>query len=358
MTKENKNQSTPSLPQQDLHTVRWYVMLLPYGHKGPAKGLHEEVLRHRQSGDNEFDYFAPAYQSVKYVRGKYVKSEHSLLFNYVFIRASVAEIFKLKRTSLSLYNFLPRQSDSQRIYYPYLNDSDMNNLRWVAKAYSDTLPICSIEPRQLVCGDKVRIISGKFEGAEAQVVRHTGGGKSLMVFIDNWTCIPLVHVNPDEYEVISLAEGNKHHYTQIDNDRLWSGLHEAVGRLCRGEQPDENDLQLADSTIRLCKHLVMSTDIMRIKTLCLLMQAYHIKGLVDERDGIIGQAVTLIPVLKAELAKTLLLTILYGCTDNYLFRTQAQQLIAPWRNEAKPKKNKQRLIDVFDNFEKWWGHTQ
>ena len=65
--------------------------------------------------------------------GKLVNTRRPLLFNYVFIRSSVEEIFRMKQ-ALPLYNFLPRVSSGSTTYFPHLLDQEMANLRWVAEA--------------------------------------------------------------------------------------------------------------------------------------------------------------------------------------------------------------------------------
>ena len=48
---------------------------------------------------------------------------------------------------------------------------------------------------------------------EASVVIQPGvGEREVMVCVDNWMWVPLLRVQPGEYEVISLAEEGKHVY--------------------------------------------------------------------------------------------------------------------------------------------------
>ena len=101
--------------RHDLKTVRWYVLTLPTtgvarrDRISPAKSLDAELSRRKRRGETLFEYFAPSYVEVRKVDGKMVNTKRPLLFNYVFVRSSVEEIFQMKRT-LPLYNFLPRVS--------------------------------------------------------------------------------------------------------------------------------------------------------------------------------------------------------------------------------------------------------
>ena len=80
------------------------------------------------------------------------------------------------KQTLPLYNFLPRVSSGGTPHFPYLSDSEMGNLRWVAESYSNELPVYVPDSGRLLKGDRVRITSGYFAGMEAEVVIQPGGG--------------------------------------------------------------------------------------------------------------------------------------------------------------------------------------
>ena len=101
---------TSSDRMKDIHAVRWYVLVLPSCHKGPAKGLQEELKRRHRNGEPLFEYFAPSYVEVKKRDGGFVETRRPLLYNYVFIHASEYEIYRMKQW-LPQYNFLPRIKD-------------------------------------------------------------------------------------------------------------------------------------------------------------------------------------------------------------------------------------------------------
>ena len=108
--------------RHDLKTVRWYVLTLPTtgvarrDRISPAKSLDAELSRRKRRGETLFEYFAPSYVEVRKVDGKMVNTKRPLLFNYVFVRSSVEEIFQMKRT-LPLYNFLPRVSSGGMTHF-------------------------------------------------------------------------------------------------------------------------------------------------------------------------------------------------------------------------------------------------
>ena len=201
-----KSISDSSLPiriasMRNSRAVRWYVLALPSRHRGAAKGLQAELDRRLRNGEPAFEYFAPTYVEVREEKGVWVKTARPLLYNYVFVRSSENEIYKMMSTAgLSLYSFLPRVRDGKREYYPYLSDEAMENLRWVARSYADIVPVYTPEPKRLMKGDRVRITEGKFKNAEATVISQPGGGrKDIMVCVENWLWVPLLHVHLAQY---------------------------------------------------------------------------------------------------------------------------------------------------------------
>ncbi len=348
--------------RHDLQAVRWYVLTLPTAAGGrrdrisPSKGLDVELSRRERRGETPFEYFAPSYVEVRKVGGKLVNTRRPLLFNYVFIRSSVEEIFRMKRT-LPLYNFLPRVSSGDRSHFPYLSDGEMANLRWVAESYSNELPVYVPDSERLMKGDRVRVTSGYFAGMEAEVVIQPGGGhKDVMARILDCMWVPLFEVKPGEYELIELNRGGKHAYTHLDNDRLSEGLHEALGRYHASGSVSEEDRRLAGEVLRGYASLRAETDVMRCKLWALLLPAYKLSG--DEAGFTRMHDTTrgMLPAVKAAQSRALLLVALYGCTDNALYRRMAHELVDPWLADPSPKKSKATLIRHLRDYDRLLSH--
>ena len=83
--------------RKNSRVVRWYVLTLPVCHRGPAPGLRQEQERRLRSGEPPFEFFAPSYVEVRHENGRPVNTRRPLLYNYVFIRSSENELFRLKR---------------------------------------------------------------------------------------------------------------------------------------------------------------------------------------------------------------------------------------------------------------------
>ena len=342
--------------RRNSQAVRWYVLTLPSCHRGPAVGLQGELDRRIRCGEPGFEFFAPSYVEVKDEEGHFVRTRRPLLYNYVFVRSSESEIYRMKQ-ELPQYNFLPRVREGLRGYYPYLSDEAMRNLQWVARSYCDELPVYMPETERLAKGDRIRIIAGRFKGAEARVAIRPGGGrKDVVVCVENWMWVPLLHVRPGEYEIIALHEGGKHVYTRLDNDQLLEDLHEALGRRCTPNSVTDADRTLASETIRQYGKLEMNSDVLRCKLYSILLSAYTILEATDECENLIGMILKILPFVKAEQARAGLLVTLYGCTDSSLDYERAHEIVDRWKKEESPKKSKLRLIRWLDDYDSWLGH--
>ena len=258
------------------------MLTLPACHRGPAVGLQRELDRRIRCGEPRFEFFAPSYVEVKNEDGHFVNTRRPLLYNYVFIRSSESEIYRMKQ-ELPQYNFLPRVREGLRGYYPYLSDEAMRNLQWIARSYSDE-PSCLYarngetrqrRPHPYYCRE--------IQGAEARVMIQPGAGrKEVVVCVENWMWAPLLHVRPGEYEIIALHESGKHVYARLDNDRLLESLHEAMGRCLSPGGATDEDRVLAAETIRQYGKLEMDSDVLRCKLYSILLSAYTILEATDE----------------------------------------------------------------------------
>lgn len=208
---------------------------------------------------------------MKRIDGKFVNTQRPLLFNYVFVRASERDVFQLMQR-FPVLSFLPRVRERKREYFPYLSDAAMENLQWVARSYSNTLPVYIPQPDGLRKGDRIRITEGRFKGVEATVVIQPGAGrKDVMVCVENWMWVPLLRVMPGEYEVIALNDEDKHVYTRLDNDCMLNGLHSALQRYHSAEGVSEEDRSLAARALKEYGNLQMDTDVMRCKLYAILL---------------------------------------------------------------------------------------
>ena len=102
--------------------------------------------------------------------------------------------------------------------------------------------------------------------------------------------------------------------------------------------------------------LQMDSDVMRCKLASILLMAHTVLGNREERGELEAFSRTILPLLKAEQSRALLLATLYGCTDNNMYYHEAHALIVPWRKKPDMKKSKRQLLQWLDDYDEWLGH--
>lgn len=318
--------------------------------------LDRELARRQRDDEPQFEYFVPTLVEARKTNGRLIVTHRALLYNYLFVHASECEIYRIKQR-LPQYNLLPRVKDGKDSYhYPYLTDKAMRDLQWIARSYAEPVPVCAADPAWLAKGDRIRITKGRFAGIEAKVIANASSRhKEILVSIDNWMCVPLLKVQPGEYEVVELNAENPGYYSWLNNCKLLDRLHEALCRhLAGGGSPE--DLKIASGVLQEYGSLTLDSDIMRSKLRALLLQAHTILGQKSKRETQLRAIQEMLPAVRAEQSRALLLVTLYGCTDNRLYYDQAHALVDPWRTEKTPKKSKALLLRHLSDFDRLLGH--
>lgn len=348
----------PCVNREPRHVVRWYVMISPSRTRSAALDMERELAYRSRNDQPPFEYFAPSFVEVKEVNGRLVNTRHALLFNYIFLRASESEIYRMKQR-FPRYNFLPRVDDGNNKYhYPYLSDEAMCNLQWVARSYEGMIPLYAADPAWLIKGDRIRIIEGQFKDIEARIIsRPRSRHKDIMVCIDNWMWVPLLKVQPGQYEIVEMDNSGSRVYSHLNNDRMQERLHEALCRHQRGATTDE-DRALASEVLLQYANLTMGSDVMRCKHYSLLLPAYAILEDKEKCEGLIRIIQLMLPAIKAQQSRALLLITLYGCTDSSIYYEMAHAAVDPWRAEENPRRSKLQLIRRLADYDRNLGHHQ
>ncbi len=355
MQQENTLLQKKARAARNRKTVRWYLMIYPYGRKGLLQGLDREIARRIRDNEPPIEYFAPVYVEAKEVGGRIVKTEKQLLFNYVFVHASEDELFKLKKYE-EQYNFPRRETNGEDEYhYPYVSDETMNNLRWIAQSYSGVLPVLTGDTSWLMKGDRVRITAGPFKGVEAQLFDNKRiNSKEIIVMVDQWMSVPLLHIQDNQYKVIGL-NGTVSEKGMVINDDLLPQFHEILCRSYEGKASCE-EMSMVCGIISRYAGREPESDVMRCKLYSLQLMAWTILHDEEKMNRLMSIINAVLPAITAEQSKALLLTTLYGCTDSSVYYRQAHELIDPWKSDPSPKKNKKQLIQRLDDFDRILKH--
>ncbi len=346
------------LPDRNRKVERWYLMIFPFGKKGLTVGLEQELERRKLSGERQFEYFAPTYTATKEVDGKLVTTKESLLYNYFFIHCNENDLFVLKRHQPQ-YSVLRRVTNTDgSYYYPYVKDNVIKTLQWIARSYGGYIPLYLLDQTLLIKGDRIKITKGQFKGIEAQLVTNPKSTSSqIMVFVDNWMCVPLMNVRPTQYDVICINDIKEEPKGThgLDNQRLTQELHEALCRFHKGETT-EDDTKLATETYRRYSDMKVDTPSLRCKLYSLLLPACTILGNREKTEGILKLAQVMMTKVKSELSLAMLVVTMYGCTDNVFYHEDAHRLTDGWAEESNLKKSKQLIVKHLEDYDSCLGH--
>ncbi len=338
--------------------TRWYIMFFPWGKSGLTVGLEQELKRRKNTGEKSFEYFAPTYVVMKEVDGKMVTTTENMLYNYFFVHTSEDDLFEIKRHQPQYSVMRPTINGDGARQYPFVSDNTIKTLQWVARSYGGRIPICFIDQLLLVKGDRIRITKGRFKGTEAHLVAKPGSDKKdVMVYVDNWMCVPLMNVHPEQYTIIGLNDTEELTKCSagLDNASLTQDLHNALCRF-HGKKTTESDIELAE---RVCGEFVdfkTTTALQRCKQYTFLLPAYTILKQKEKVDNVLSLMQVLLEEIKSEQVIASSLLTIYGCTDNLFDYEKAHGIIDAWAKEEAPKKSWQVLIDRLADYDKCFGH--
>lgn len=316
---------------------RWYILQAPICHRGPILGLDKVVNEYQNEKQSIFEVFRPKCIRMVLKNGKWEKESDNLYFNYVFIKADINELEKLRKNEFSILRFLRDGRAGYENEYAFIDRKQMSVLKWISQSYSQGIPIYYPKTENLKKGDRIRIIDGEFKGIEAIVEFQTGSGtKNVMVRLENWASIPLINVKCDQYEILELGGDNKRICSKIENSRLAAKLHESMMHLYEN-QLTEKDLEVAKKAIREYGRLQYALEY-TCKVSSHLLQAYKILG-KDEEENYQYTLSSATRFLKENVVnrmqqKAQLLIALYGCTNDFQFRNQAHQVMLAWGTES------------------------
>ena len=157
--------------------------------------MQREQDRRIQAGEPSFGFFAPSYQEVKRIDGKFVNTQRPLLFNYVFVRASERDVSTDATFSCAQFPASGEGAEAGVFPLPFRCG---NGEFAVGGPFLFQYTSCLYtQPDGLRKGDRIRITEGAvLRGVEATVVIQPGAGrKDVMVCVENWMWVPLLRVS-------------------------------------------------------------------------------------------------------------------------------------------------------------------
>lgn len=195
-------------------TPRWYV--LNYIPPTMSKRMLAEAVVERFNGsmDCALEVFAPTIVKMVESGGKLTRKATPLLFHYVFVRGTLAEVKRLCTTA-SGFSFLLSHGESSR--YVVIPDREMEAFRIIAKFHGNQLPCFAADEVDLEEGDIVEVVRGDFPGLTGTYIpKQRGRSGNLYISVTNSLSAVVYDIKVEYLRVIEFAKGGKRAYQQID----------------------------------------------------------------------------------------------------------------------------------------------
>lgn len=184
------------------NAVAWYVLRVTYQREITASKALEEL---------QIEHYVPTIRTrIRNEKGVSIgwKTE-PLVHNYIFVHDSYENILKLKQSKLDYLRFMMGKDDAGLLNIPqYVPDRQMNDFIKVVR----TMGFKPVDPDiDLRKGDKVRILTGPFEGVEGIYVRMPNRHeKRVVIKIEGIAAVATVALNASDVEKIEAKKEEKH----------------------------------------------------------------------------------------------------------------------------------------------------
>ena len=182
--------------------VAWYVLRVTYQREITASKALEEL---------QIEHYVPTIRTrIRNEKGVSIgwKTE-PLIHNYIFVHDSYENILTLKQTKLDYLRFIMGKDAKGVLSEPqYVPDKQMADFIKVVRTMGSKPVDPDIDLRK---GDKVRILTGPFEGVEGIYVRMPNRHeKRVVIKIEGIAAVATVALNASDVEKIEVKKEEKH----------------------------------------------------------------------------------------------------------------------------------------------------
>ena len=181
--------------------VAWYVLRVTYQREITASKALEEL---------QIEHYVPTIRTrIRNEKGVSIgwKTE-PLVHNYIFIHDSYENILKLKQGKLDYLRFIMgKGKDGLLSEAQFVPDKQMADFMKVVRTMGSKPVDPNIDLRK---GDKVRILTGPFEGVEGVYVRMPNRHeKRVVVQIEGIAAVATVALNASDVEILEVKKDEK-----------------------------------------------------------------------------------------------------------------------------------------------------
>lgn len=173
---DSESPKTPALEQS-----AWYVLRVTY---------QREMQAHLKLMDMGIESFVPT-QRKKIIRaGRAFYRTVSALHNYLFVRASLGEIKRIKESYIPYLRFMMGHDENGNKCPQTVPEQQMHHFIAITGSENQLIKYLEPESIDLTKGEKVRILAGPFAGVEGTFMKISAKNeKRVVVKIEGVTAV-------------------------------------------------------------------------------------------------------------------------------------------------------------------------
>lgn len=166
------NNSLASTPKTKADVPAWYVLRVTY---------QRELIAHNRLEALGVESYVPIQKRRIARGGRVVIRTVSLLHNYIFVHATLAQIKEIKENHITFLRYMMGHDEDGNRCHQIVPDDQMRN--FIAITGNDSAIVKYLDPNviDLTKGDRVRILSGPFEGVEGTFMKISAKNEKRVV---------------------------------------------------------------------------------------------------------------------------------------------------------------------------------
>lgn len=197
----------------DADEKKWYV--LHFINKSGKPSPQNHIDNFNREG-HDLELFAPIIRPAHVVNGEVKYFERLLTFYYVFVKGSFDDVKELCSQRDNDLSFVLDRGSTKR--YGIISDSDMENFKIIARAYTNTIPFFNIKDIELNKGDLVEIIGGDYDGLKGTFIPKSRSNKGDLVIAVTAAMGAIVwNIDAKYVRILEYARDTRRQYDLVDS---------------------------------------------------------------------------------------------------------------------------------------------
>lgn len=192
---------------------KWYV--LHFINKSGKPSPKNYIDSFNREG-HDLELFAPIIRPAHVVNGKVRYFERLLTFYYVFVKGSFDDVKELCSQRDNNLSFVLDRGSTKR--YGIISDSEMENFKIIARAYTNTIPFFNIEDIELNEGDLVEVVGGDYDGLRGTFMPKSRSNKGNLVIAVTAAMGAIVwNIDAKCVRILEFARDTRRQYDLVDS---------------------------------------------------------------------------------------------------------------------------------------------